>query len=167
MAISIRVLALLLTALAWAHAQPGREMRFCPRADPKTFDPLLASEDASETVRFLTAGVLIRFNRQTQELQPELAASWQVREGGKRIDFVLRRGVRFSDGALFGPADVVATIRRLTEPGIHSAIADSFRLGAGDIRAEANGPNGVSIFFSAPVAGLELLFDHGSILKAT
>jgi len=160
MGIAFRVSALLLAALAWAHAQPAQELRFCLRADPKTFDPLLAAEDASETVRYLTAGVLIRFNRQTQKLEPELASAWQVREGGRRIDFTLRRGVLFSDGAPFGPADVVATVRRLAAPDLHSAIADSFHLGAGEIRAEANGADGVSIFFSTPVAGLELLFDQ-------
>src|SRR5689334_2627737 len=86
------------------------QLRFCVRADPKTFDPLLASEEVSDTIRFLTGGVLIRFNRQTQRLDPELATSWKIVNHAQQIDFELRTGVTYSDGAPFGPADVAATI---------------------------------------------------------
>ena len=154
---------LALVAVACASAQSGGELRFCLRADPKTFDPLLAEEEPSDTIRFLTGGVLIRFNRQSQKLEPELAVSWTVRDQGKRIDFVLRRNVRFSDGTPFGPADVVAVIRRIMDPTLHSGIADSFRSAGGDMRAEPSGSDGISVFFSAPVAGVELLFDQIAI----
>jgi peptide/nickel transport system substrate-binding protein len=163
MGIGLPTCVLALAAVAGVSAQSGGELRFCLRADPKTFDPLLAEEEPSDTIRFLTGGVLIRFNRQSQKLEPELAASWTVRDQGKRIDFVLRRNVRFSDGTPFGPADVVAVIRRIMDPNLHSGIADSFRSAGGDIRAEPSGPDGISMFFSAPVAGLELLFDQLAI----
>src|SRR5437667_142061 len=81
------------------YAQSGGELRFCIRADPKTLDPLLASEEVSQTIGYLTSGVLIRFNRETQRLEPELATSWKVAANGRRIDFELRPDVRFSDGA--------------------------------------------------------------------
>jgi peptide/nickel transport system substrate-binding protein len=165
MAIASRLLVLA-AALAFSAAPPLTELRFCLRADPKTFDPLLAREESSETVRYLTAGVLIRFNRRTQQLDPELASSWKVGDQGRRIDFVLRRGIRFSDGTPFGPADVVAAIRRLTEPGLTSAIADSFRSGAAAVHAQATGQDRVSITFSAPVGGIELRFDQLPITSA-
>lgn len=163
LAIGLRTGFLALAAVACISAQSGGELRFCLGADPKTFDPLLAEEEPSDVVRFLTGGVLIRFNRQSQQLEPNLAASWTVRDQGKRIDFVLRPNVRFSDGTPFGPADVVAVMRRIMDPNLHSGIADSFRSAGGEIRAESSGPNQVSIFFSAPVAGLELLFDQLAI----
>jgi peptide/nickel transport system substrate-binding protein len=144
-------------------AQAGGQLRFCLHADPATFDPLLAAEEASETVRYLTAGVLLRFNRQTQQLEPELATSWKVMDGGKRIDFVLRRNVRFSDGTPLTADDVIATMRRLGRPDLQSAIADTIRTAAGNIAAAANGPDGVSVSFSTPVAGLERLFDSLAI----
>jgi peptide/nickel transport system substrate-binding protein len=56
-------------------AQWGGELRFCLRQDPKTFNPLMVEDDSSETIRYLTGGVLIRVNRLTQELEPELATS--------------------------------------------------------------------------------------------
>jgi peptide/nickel transport system substrate-binding protein len=163
MGISIRILFLVAVAMSGAEAQSAMELRFCLRSDPKTFDPLLAAEEASETIRYLTGGVLIRFNRRTQELEPELAAGWKVRDAGKRIDFTLRAGVRFSDGAPFGPADVIATFQRVADPRLASAVSDTFRSGAGEIRATQNGPDGLSIAFAKPVAGLELLFDQLAI----
>src|SRR6266567_4849514 len=160
---SLRTALAVILSMACAAAQPASELRFCLRTDPKTFDPLLATEEASETVRYLTGGVLIRFNRMTQQVEPELAESWRVRDDGRRIDFVLRKRVLFSEGTPFTAASVVATVRRMMDPGLQSAIADTFRSGAGDIRAEANGPDGLSMFFSAPVAGVELLFDQLAI----
>jgi len=50
-------------------AQSTNQLRFCLRADPKTFNPLLVEDENSETVFYLTAGVLIRLNRYTQELE--------------------------------------------------------------------------------------------------
>jgi peptide/nickel transport system substrate-binding protein len=44
-------------------ASAGSELRFCLRADPKTFNPLLVEDEPSETIRYLTGGVLIRVNR--------------------------------------------------------------------------------------------------------
>jgi peptide/nickel transport system substrate-binding protein len=157
---------LALALLTCAHAQRAAELRFSVHADPKTFDPLLATEEVSETIRYLTGGVLIRLNRRTQQLEPELATSWKVLDHGRRIDFVLRRNVRFSDGAPFCAADVVATLHRIMAPGLASGIADLFRSAGGEIRAEANGVNEVSVFFSTPVADLAGLFDQLAISPA-
>ena len=83
------LLAILLGA-SGVLAQSGGELHFCLRSEPKTFNPLLAADDASETVRYLTGGVLVRVNRLTQELEPGLATSWKVTNGGKTITFELR-----------------------------------------------------------------------------
>jgi peptide/nickel transport system substrate-binding protein len=141
------------------------ELRWAMRADPTTFDPLLASDEPSETVRYLTGGVLLRFNRITQQLEPELAKSWKTSSGGKRIDFVLRDQVKFSDGSPFSARDVVSTIKRLMDPALQSAIADTFRGGGATIRAEASGANSVAVLFSQPVAGVEFLFDQLAITR--
>ena len=65
-----------------AVAQGGGELRFCLRMEPKTFDPLKVEDEASAAIRYLTGGVLLRVNRQTQELEPELAKSWKVSKDG-------------------------------------------------------------------------------------
>lgn len=142
---------------------PAAELRFCLRTDPKTFDPLLAADEASETVRYLTGGVLIRFNRHTQTMQPELATGWRILDGGRRIDFTLRQQVRFSDGTPFGAGNVAAAIRRLADPALQSPVADTFRAGAGNITARVNADGSVSVLFATPVSGVELLFDQLAI----
>jgi len=145
---------------AFCSAQARTELRFAIQADPKTFDPLLAAEEPSQTVAYLTGGVLIRLNRITQRLEPELAVAWNVLDGGRRIDFTLRRNVHFSDGAPFDSDDVVSTVRRMMDPNLHSAISDTFRPGGITISATANGPDRVSVFLAAPIARLETLFDQ-------
>ena len=77
----IRLAIILLIAVS-SLAQAGGELRFCLRSEPKTFNPLLVADDASETIRYLTGGVLIRVNRLTQAAEPELATSWKLSKDG-------------------------------------------------------------------------------------
>ena len=77
--------AILLLGAISMFAQNGGELRFCLRSEPKTFNPLLVEDEASETIRYLTGGVLVRVNRLTLKAEPDLATSWKVTEGGKRI----------------------------------------------------------------------------------
>jgi peptide/nickel transport system substrate-binding protein len=110
--------------------------------------------------------VLIRVNRKTQENQPELAKSWKVGENGRQITFKLREAVEFSDGTPFSSDDVVATIKALMDPKLHSSTGDSFRAGTGEVLVEARGKYGVSVLFPQPIAGLEHLFDQVPISPA-
>lgn len=141
----------------------ANELRFGIRADPRTFDPLLSSDEASDTVRYITGGVLLRFDRVTQQLRPELAQSWRMAEGGRRIEFTLRENVRFSDGTPFDAADVEATVRRLNDPTVLSGVADTFRAGGQPIGVSRTGPYRIALTFPAPVAGVEYLFDQLAI----
>ncbi|HZQ23512.1 MAG TPA: ABC transporter substrate-binding protein [Terriglobales bacterium] len=149
-----------------ASAQSGGELRFCLHTDPKTFNPELAENDADETIRYLTGGVLIRVDRLTQEAQPDLATSWTVTNGGKTITFRLRDGVSFSDGTPFTAADVAFTIQQLMDPALHSPTGDAFRSGEGRIDTQMLSANKVAIHFPAPIAGLEKLFDQVAIMSA-
>jgi len=149
-----------------ASSQSGSELRFCLRNEPKTFNPLLVEDDASETVRYLTGGVLVRSNRQTQRLEPELALSWKVSKDGRAITFQLRKGVFFSDGTPFSADDVAYTVKQMMDPALHSPTGDAFRSGTGTVRTQTLAPDRVAITFPAPVAGLDQLFDQVAILSA-
>ncbi len=48
--------------------------------------------------------------------QPGLAESWEISEGGKIIDFTLRRDVKFHNGMPFTAKDVVFSFERITDP---------------------------------------------------
>jgi peptide/nickel transport system substrate-binding protein len=147
-------------------SQSGGELHFCLRGEPKTFNPLLVEEDASETVRYLTGGVLIRINRQTQTLDPGLALSWKVSNAGRTISFRLRSGLYFSDGTPFTSEDVAYTMKALMDPQLHSPTGDSFRSGEGPLVVQTPSADAVIVTFPAPVAGLERLFDQVAILSA-
>src|ERR1700704_2167448 len=141
---------ILLLGYISALAQGGGELRFCVRSEPKTFNPLLVEDESSETIRYLTGGVLVRVNRLTLKAEPELAREWKVSEGGKRIRFKLREGLKYSDGTPFTAADVVYTMQQLMDPALHSATGDAFRSGEGKVVAQVVSPTVVEINFPAP-----------------
>ena len=163
-AISIFVLCVLSAGLA--AAQAGGELHFCLRSEPKTFDPLKVEDDASGAIRYLTGGVLVRLNRQTQALEPGLALSWSVSKDDRQITFMLRGGVAFSDGTPFSAEDVAYTVRQLMDPALHSPAGDAFRSGPGKVETKIVSPTEISIRFPAPVAGLDRQFDQVAILSA-
>ncbi len=142
------------------------QLRFCIGAQPKTFNPLLVDDGASETVRYLTGGVLIRLDRNTQKLLPELAASWTVNRPGTAITFTLRENVRFSDGTPFSAEDVAYTMQQLMDPSLHTATGDAFRSGEGKITTTIAARNRITVTFPAPIVGLDRLFDQVAIMSA-
>jgi len=162
---AIAVSALCLFSLGHALAQGGGELRFCLRTEPKTFNPLKVEEDASGSIRYLTGGVLVRINRQTQQLEPELAQSWKVSKDGRQISFHVRSGISFSDGTPFTAADVAYTMQQLMDPALHSPTGDAFRSGAGSVETKVISPTQISIKFPAQVAELDRLFDGVAILS--
>ena len=130
---SLTLTTLLALALP-VRAQTGGELHFCLHGEPKTFNPILVDDEASEHVRYLTGGVLVRLNRQTQELEPSLATSWNVSRDRRTITFHLRKGIHFSDGTPFRSEDVAYTMRLLMDPETHSPTGDAFRFGEGIIQ---------------------------------
>jgi len=165
-----RSIGLFLLAVSALAVEPvsrhGGELRFCLRAEPKTFHPLQVADEPSETIRYLTGGVLIRVNRQTQQMQPELAVSWKIKNRGRAISFKLRQGLSFSDGTPFSATDIAYTVRALMDPKLHSPTGDSFRSGTGDVSVEVSGKDRVTVTFPSPVAGMERLFDQVAIMSS-
>jgi peptide/nickel transport system substrate-binding protein len=147
------------------NAAAQGELHFCLRNEPTTFDPLQVQDDASVSIRYLTGGVLIRLNRQTQELQPELAESWKISKDGREITFHLRSGISFSDGTPFSAEDVAYTMQQLMDPALHSPTGDAFRSGTGNVETKIVSPTEISIKFPAEISGIERLLDQVAILS--
>lgn len=150
-------------AAGLAAAAPVRELRFTIGGDPRSFDPLHVEESNSETVRYLTGGVLVRINRVTGNVEPELAESWSLADGGRAITFRLRPGLRFSDGAPLTSADVARTLARALDPKEGSPAGDAFRAADGNPVVRALSPREISIRYRTPKPGLDRLFDALSI----
>ena len=149
-----------------SHAQTGGELHFCLHGEPKTFNPVLVDDEASENIRYLTGGGLIRRNRPSQALEPALATSWAISRDRRTITFHLRKGIHFSDGTPFSSGDVAYTMRLLMNPETHSPTGDAFRSGEGAVQVQTPAPDVAVVTFPAPIAGLERQFDQVAILSA-
>lgn len=158
-------IAIVFLAVAVFAQAADTELRFCLRTEPKTFNPLLVDDEASESIRYLTGGVLVRINRQTQALQPELATAWKVSKDGRAITFTVRDHIFFSDGTPLTPEDVAFTVKHMMDPALHSPTGDSFRSAAGNV-VTAISKNQVTIIFPSSVAGLDRQFDQVAIMSA-
>ena len=156
---------------AWSSSSPGLcsdlpkahgELVWSIRYDPKTLDPAKVDEQASEMVRFLTGGVLLRMNRQTQQPEPELAESWIVSPDGHMLSFRLRTGLRFSDGSSLTSRDVAWSIRRVLASSTGAPVAEEF-ITPQAVRVENPDPLTVRIHLSQRVIGLTRIFDEIAI----
>jgi peptide/nickel transport system substrate-binding protein len=161
----LRTVAFLAALASTAMAQTN-ELRFAIRHQPKTLDPALVGDESEETVRYLTGGVLMRLNRETQQLQPEIATKWKVSKDGKSISFTLRDHLKFSDGTPFSADDVAFTMRRLMDKNLHAPMADAFHTPTDDFAVRVSSPTAITISFPSPIAGLDRLFDQVAIQSA-
>jgi peptide/nickel transport system substrate-binding protein len=152
--------ALMLLLFAGAVCVKAGELRLSITGDPKTFDPLQVSDENSEIVRYLTGATLLRIDRVTDEVRPELAESWTVDKKGQSISFRLRSGLKFSDGTPLTADDVARTLRMAFDPRNASPVGDVFRSGQGLPTIEVVSPGQIAIRYSTTKAGLERLFDE-------
>jgi peptide/nickel transport system substrate-binding protein len=63
------------------------------RSTPRSFDRLVAADQASDLFGVLTQGKLVRINRSTFELEPWLAERWESSADGRTHTVHLRQGV--------------------------------------------------------------------------
>jgi peptide/nickel transport system substrate-binding protein len=144
--------------------QPG-ELAFAIHYDPKTLDPAKVDDQASELVRYLTGGVLLRVNRQTQEAEPQLAESFYLSPEGTLIVFKLRPWLQFSDGSALTSADVAWSLRRVLAPATQSLVADEFLLPA-EIVIDTPDNRTVRMHLPKRVIGVSRIFDEIAIEPA-
>jgi peptide/nickel transport system substrate-binding protein len=153
------LLAALCTLQAAQPPRAGGELRLALQSEPKTLDPLRATDESSELLGYLTGGVLIRQNRQSQVIEPALATSWKLAGNGRSLSFELRRGIAFSDGSPFDSADVCFTFKRLMDPKLEAPASDALGIEKGPTECVARGPYLVSLRFAAPLVSAELVMD--------
>jgi len=164
--VSVTLLALLaLPAFGQAAPRQPGELAWAIRYDPKTFDPAKVDEQASELVRYLTGGVLLRFNRQTQHTDPQLAESLRISPDGKLLTFKLRDGLRFSDGSQLTSADVAWSLRRVLAPATQAPVADEF-LTPAEVTIDTPGKLTVLVHLPKRIQGIEKVFDEIAIEPA-
>ena len=84
-------------------------------SDSKTMNPMFSVQFTERQVLYLVYNTLTRLGPDFS-INPELAESWEVEDGGKRIVFHLRKNVKFHDGTDFDASVVKWNIeQRLDE----------------------------------------------------
>src|SRR6266446_4708187 len=71
---------------------------------------------AAQPIGPLYNGLLAFDVYDNEKIVGDLAERWEITDGGKRITFALRKGVKFHDGADFTCADAKYSIEKLTDP---------------------------------------------------
>lgn len=121
---AVVLLGLVVTLLASgggpAASAAGRTARILLGA-PTTLDPAAQGDAGSAAVTAQVFESLTTFDTQ-RDLQPALAAAWQVEDGGRRIVFQLRPDLAFSDGSPLVASDVVRSWLRLLDPAAPSPL---------------------------------------------
>ena len=166
---SLVVGAILLHATLPAISQPPGKgsgtLTWAIRYDPKTFDPAKVDDQASETIRFLTGGVLLRVNRLTQQPEPALAESYSVAPDGRTITFRLRAALKFSDGSSLSSRDVAASIRRVLAPSTAAPVAEEFSVPQ-EVKVESPDALTVRVLLPKRVIAIAKVFDEIAIEPA-
>lgn len=143
---------------------PG-ELAWTIGYDPKTFDPAKVDDEESEMVRYLTAGVLLRFNRATQQVEPALAESWTLSPDGKTVTFKLRPNLQFSDGSKLSSRDAAWSIRRVLAPATGAPVAEEF-LDAASVKLDTPDERTLVVHLAKRVVGIGKVFDEIAIEPA-
>ena len=90
------VLALLVSACAGSAGAADRPVRIL-LGEPATLDPAAAGDAGSSAFIAQVFETLTTFDTD-RNLQPALAESWRLEDGGRRVIFQLRDDLAFSDG---------------------------------------------------------------------
>ena len=116
-------------------------------------------------MRYLTGGVLLRLNRQTQEPEPQLAESFHISPNGTLIEFKLRNGLRFSDGATLTSADVAWSLRRVLATSTQAVVAAEF-LSPSEVTVDTPDKLSVRVHLPKRIIGVGKIFDEIAIEPA-
>lgn len=81
--------------------------------EPKTFNPLIATDAYSSQIIDLILSPLVTVDPFTMNPIPALAKSWTISEDRKTYRFDLREGVKFSDGVEITADDVIFTFETI------------------------------------------------------
>ena len=151
-----------------AHAdisgQYGGHLNIGERAEPKTFNPVMASDVVSREIIGRMMADLIEINRASQQTEPALAKSWKVSPDGRTFTLQLRRGIRFSDGHPFDADDVVFSFTVYMDEKVDSPQRDLLIIDGKPIAITKLDQYTVRFSMPRPYAAAERLFDGLAIL---
>jgi len=88
----------LATLLLCSSALSAKTFVYCSEASPENFTPAINTTGTSFDAARPVYSQLVKFERGTTNVVPDLAEKWDVAEDGKQITFHLRKGVKWHSG---------------------------------------------------------------------
>jgi peptide/nickel transport system substrate-binding protein len=134
------------------------------RAEPKTLNPVLATDAISREVIGRQMADLIEINRSTQQTEPALAKSWKTSADGRSFTLLLRKGIRFSDGQPFDADDVVFSFAVYMDEKVDSPQRDLLIIDGKPLTVTKIDQYTVRFTLPRPYAAAERLFDGLAML---
>ncbi|MBZ5523290.1 MAG: ABC transporter substrate-binding protein [Acidobacteriia bacterium] len=143
---------------------PGGRLSIATRAEPKTFNPVIAIDQPSILIFRRMMADLIHINRSTLKTEPALAKSWTVSADGRQFTLELRKGLKFSDGVPFDADDVVFSFKVYEDEKVQAPQRSLLMVAGQPIRAEKINAWRVRFFLASPYAAAERVFDSIAML---
>jgi peptide/nickel transport system substrate-binding protein len=143
-------------------------------SDPKTFNPVLATDATSAAFGSMLFEGLIIENPITGKIEPALAESWTISDDNLEIIYTLRPNLKWSDGHPLTAQDVEFTYNQLyLNPDIPSGMRDILKIGQSGALPKVTKINDRQVKFTVPepfapflgVTGASILPAH--ILRPT
>jgi peptide/nickel transport system substrate-binding protein len=134
------------------------------RSEPKTLNPVTATDAISREVLGRLHADLIEINRASQKTEPALAKSWTISPDGRTFTLQLRKGIRFSDGQPFDADDVVFSFTVYMDEAVGSPQRDLLMIDGKAPVVTKLDQYTVRFSLPRPYAAAERLFDGFAIL---
>jgi peptide/nickel transport system substrate-binding protein len=134
------------------------------RAEPKTLNPITATDAVSREVIERCNADLITIDRQSQQTEAALAESWKTSPDGRTFTLKLRKGIRFSDGQPFDADDVVFSFTVYLDEAVGSPQRDLLILDGKPLVVSKLDQYTVRFTLPHPYAAAERIFDGLAML---
>jgi len=144
--------------------QYGSRLVVGQRAEPKTLNPVTATDAVSREVIGRCHADLITINRVSQKTESALADSWKVSPDGRVFTLKLRKGLRFSDGQPFDADDVVFSFMVYLDEAVGSPQRDLLVIDGKPLVVTKIDQYTVRFMLPRAYAAAERLFDGLAIL---
>ncbi len=100
--------------------KPGGTLRIATSTDPVGLDPMISSAYSTALVTEHVYGSLMQYDKELNEVTPDLAESVEISEDRLLYTFKLREGVTWHDGQPFTAEDVKFSMDRQKDPATGS-----------------------------------------------
>jgi peptide/nickel transport system substrate-binding protein len=134
------------------------------RSEPKTLNPVTATDAVSREVIGRLMADLITINKSSQQTEPALAKSWKMSADGRTFTLKLRKGIRFSDGHPFDADDVVFSFIVYLDEAVNSPQRDLLLIDGKPLVVTKLDQQTVRFTLPRPYAAAERIFDGLAML---